>query len=271
MPKRLTRITTLALFVNLFLFIIKALAGIISNSIAVISEAVNSLTDIITSIAIKYSVHVSKQEPDKKHQFGHGAAQPLAAFIVAAFALVVGIKVIEESVNRIISQEELNITTAIYIVLIVNIIIKLLLNRYKTKIGNLFNSAAVRAAAVDSSNDVLASSIALLGIICAAYGLRFVDGIAGILVAFFILKSGWEVAKENVDYLMGKSADEHTVSEIINKVMQVKGVRGFNDLRSYYVGDKFHIEIHVEVAKNISTKASHDIGTKVQKCIEELE
>ena len=155
MPKRLTRITTLALFVNIFLFLIKTIAGIVSNSIAVISEAVNSLTDIITSIAIKYSVHLSRQKPDKKHQFGHGAAQPLAAFIVAAFALVVGIKIIEESIRRIIDPQDLNITTAIYVVLIINIIVKILLNRYQVKIGNLFNSAAVKAASVDSINDVM--------------------------------------------------------------------------------------------------------------------
>jgi len=271
MPKRLSGITTIALFVNIFLFLIKAAAGIVSNSIAVISEAVNSLTDIITSIAIKYSVHLSRQEPDKKHQYGHAAAQPLAAFIVAAFALVVGIKIIEESIKRIIDPQDLNITSAIYVVLIINIIIKILLNRYQAKIGFLFNSAAVKAAAVDSFNDVLASSIALLGIICAALGLQFIDGIAGILVAFFILKSGYEVAKENIDYLMGKSADDNLVVEMVKKAMNVEGVIGLNDMRSYYVGDKFHVEIHIEVGKEITTKESHDIGKEVQHCIENME
>jgi len=271
MPKRLSRITTLALFVNIFLFLIKAVAGVVSNSIAVISEAVNSLTDIITSIAIKYSVHLSRQAPDKKHQYGHAAAQPLAAFIVAAFALVVGIKIIEESIKRIIAPQDLNITSAIYVVLITNIVIKIFLNRHQLKIGKMFNSAAVKAAAIDSINDVLASSIALLGIICAKLGLQFIDGVAGIMVAFFILKSGYDVAKENIDYLMGKSADDHLTAEIINRALQVDDVIGFNDLRTYYVGDRFHVELHIEVEKNLSTKESHDIGKKVQKNVEELQ
>lgn len=271
MPKRLERITTLALCVNIFLFLVKSAAGIISNSIAVISEAVNSLTDIITSIAIKYGVRLSREEPDEKHQFGHAAAQPLAAFIVAAFALVAGIKVIEESINRIIDPADLNITTAIYVVLILNIFIKIFLNRYQVKVGNLFNSTAIKAAAVDSINDVMASAIALLGIICVSLGLQFIDGIAGIIVAFFILRSGYEVAKENIDYLMGKSADDSLLVEIVNRAMKIKGVNGFNDLRSYYVGDKFHVEFHIEVNKQLSTKESHDIGKEVQKCIEEME
>ena len=271
MPKRLDRITSLALIVNIFLFLIKAAAGIISNSIAVISEAVNSLTDIITSFAIRYSVRLSRQGPDKKHQYGHAAAQPLAAFIVAAFALVAGIKVIEESVKRIIDPQDLNITAAIYGVLIINILVKIFLNRYQIKIGKLFNSAAVKAAAVDSINDVLASSIALLGIFSASFGFQFIDGIAGILVAFFILKSGYEVAKENIDFLMNKSADDSLKIEMINRVMQVDGVTGFNDIRSYYVGDKFHVEFHIEVKRDISTKESHDIGKHVQNCIEEMD
>lgn len=271
MPKRLDRITYLALFVNIFLFFIKAGAGIVSNSIAVISEAVNSLTDIIASIAIRYSVRLSRQKPDKKHQFGHAAAEPLAAFIVAAFALVAGIKVIEESVKRIIDPQDLKITAAIFGILIINILVKIVLNRYQIKIGKLFNSAAVKAAAVDSINDVLASTLALLGIICASFGFKFIDGVAGILVAFFILKSGYEVAKENIDFLMGKSADESLLFEMINRAMRVNGVTGFNDIRSYYVGDKFHVEFHIEVKKDISTKESHDIGKEVQNCIEEIE
>ncbi|MFC2133042.1 cation diffusion facilitator family transporter [Bacteroidota bacterium] len=271
MPRRLDRITTLALIVNIFLFLIKAVAGIVSNSIAVISEAINSLTDIITSVAIKYSVRLSRQAPDKKHQFGHAAAQPLAAFIVAAFALVAGIKVIEESIKRIINPQDLNITAAIYGVLILNIFVKIILNRYQVKVGKLFNSAAIKAAAVDSINDVLASAIALLGIICASLGLQFIDGIAGILVAFFILRSGYEVARENIDFLMGKSADDTLLLEIVNRAMQVDGVNGFNDIRSYYVGDKFHVEFHIEVKRDISTKESHDIGKEVQKVIEEME
>ncbi|MFH1527429.1 MAG: cation transporter, partial [Bacteroidota bacterium] len=100
MKKELNTATNIGLGVNIFLFAIKAAIGVLSNSIAVISEAVNSLTDIISSLAIKYSVRISSMQPDHDHQFGHNAAQPIAAFIVAVFAFVVGIKIIEESVKR---------------------------------------------------------------------------------------------------------------------------------------------------------------------------
>ncbi|MBM4172332.1 MAG: cation transporter [Ignavibacteria bacterium] len=270
MPDRMKKAVNIALFVNLFLFVIKAIVGVISNSIAVISEALNSLTDIISSYAIKFAVDVSNKKPDSTHQFGHSAAQPIAAFIVSVFAFVVGINIVEESIKRIIEPQEVYAIPSVYIVLIATIFIKIVLNRYQRYIGKFFNSPAIKAAAVDSMNDVLASSIALLGVIGAGLGYRFIDGIAGILVAAFIFKTGWEVGKENIHYLMGHSGDKNFDSRIRGVSLSVKGVKGINDLRSHYVGDKFHVEIHIEVDKQISTFDSHEIGNNVRNELEKL-
>ena len=109
-----------------------------------------------------------------------------------------------------------------------------------------------------------------MGVISVSLGLGFVDGIAGLLVALFILKTGYEVAKGNIDYLMGKAADERLLFEIVKRATTIDGVKGFNDLRSHYVGDKFHIEIHIEVDKDISTEDSHRIGKNVRFALEEL-
>lgn len=262
--------SNIGIAVNVFLFLIKAVAGFISNSIAVVSEAVNSLTDIFSSVAIKYSIYVSNKKPDKEHQFGHRAAQPIAAFVVAVFAFVLGFKIIEESVGRIINPQEINKQNLVYIILSITIITKIILNRFQLQISKKYSSTAIKAASVDSLNDVLSSSIALIGVIFTAAGLEFIDGIAGVLVALFILKTGYELAKENLNYLMGKSADEQLILEIAERALLIKGVKGLNDLRSHYVGDKFHIEIHIEVDKNCPTEISHNIGKDVQKEIETL-
>ncbi len=271
MSYRLTRATNVALGINIFLFIVKGIVGIISNSIAVISEALNSFTDVLVSIGIKIAVKISHDKPDSKHQFGHNAAQPLAAFILAVFAFVVGINIVEESIKRLIEPKDIEISMAVYLALIFTIITKILLNRYQVKIAKMFNSPAIRAASIDSINDVLASSIALLGVIGASLKLNYIDSIAGIMVAMFIFKSGYEVAKENMDYLMGRSADQSFDSKIKEITMNINGVKGINDLRSHYVGNKFHIEIHIEVDKDMSTKISHDIGNEVKYALEEIE
>jgi cation diffusion facilitator family transporter len=271
MPHRLKRATDVALGINVFLFIIKAIVGIMSNSMAVISEALNSFTDILVSIGIKIAVKMSREKPDSKHQFGHNAAQPLAAFILAVFAFVVGINIIEESAKRLIEPQKIHVIPSVYIILIITIVAKVLLNRHQVKIARIFKSPAIRAASVDSINDVLASSIALLGVIGASLNLGYLDSIAGIMVAMFIFKSGFEVARENIDYLMGVSATKEFDANVKDITLKVAGVKGINDLRSHYVGNKFHIEIHVEVDKDVSTNVSHDIGNAVRFALEQID
>lgn len=259
-----------ALIVNVFLFIFKITVGILSNSIAVISEAVNSFTDIISSIAIKFSIKISFLKPDKKHQFGHTAAQPIATFIISVLAWVLGIDIVQESIKRIVSPPEIYISIWVYLVLGITIITKILMSRYQKYIGKKYNSPAVRAQAVDSINDVLASSLALIGILGVQLGYPRIDGVGGIMVAFFILRAGYEIAKENIGYLMHKAADENLIVEIASRALKINGVKGLNDLRSHYVGDKIHVEIHIEVNKTTTTQESHDIGKQVQFALEEL-
>ena len=259
-----------ALIINIFLFVLKITIGIISNSIAMISEAVNSFTDIISSIAIKFSIKISFLKPDKKHQFGHTAAQPIATFIISVLAWVLGIDIIQESIKRIVNPPEINISIWVYLVLGITIITKVLMSKYQNHVGKKYNSPAVRAQAVDSMNDVLASSLALLGILGVQIGYPRIDGVGGLMVAIFILRAGYEIARENIGYLMHKAADENLIVEIANRALKVKGVKGLNDLRSHYVGDKIHVEIHIEVNKSATTLESHDIGKQVQFALEEL-
>lgn len=268
MPEK--RATNIALGLNILLFIFKLIVGLISNSITIISEAINSFTDIISSIAIRFSVKVSSQKPDDKHQFGHSAAQPIATFIVAILAGILGLDIIQESIKRIFTPPEVTLSVYVYSILGITIFTKLIMNRYQTTIGKKHNSPAIRAQAVDSINDVLASSFALLGIIGVQLGYPLIDGVGGLVVSFFILRSGYEIAKENIDYLMGKAADHSLLLEIANRALKVDGVKGMNDLRSHYVGNKFHVEIHIEVDKATKTQDSHDIGKKVQFSIEEI-
>jgi cation diffusion facilitator family transporter len=271
MVKILQRATYLSLIVNIFLFIIKILVGIISNSIAVISDAINSLTDIVSSAVIMYSVRVSLKKPDNEHQFGHNAAQPIAVFLIALFTGVVGINVVEESIRRIITPDKIHVDTEVYFVLAVTVFVKIILTRYQSSIGKTFKSPALKASAVDSLNDVLATSLSIIAIFIVGLGFPYVDGIAGIIIALFIFRSGYQIAKENLDYLMGRAAGENLIIEITKRAMSIKGVVGMNDLRSHYVGNKFHIEIHIEVDKNATTETSHEIGNKVKFAIQEID
>ncbi len=264
------RASFIGFFSNLFLFIIKIIVGLYIGSIALISDAFNSLMDIVASIATIFSVKVSQQKADTHHQFGHQAAEPIAGLLYAILAGVVGFNFIKESVIRLFHPTVENINWLPFTVICITIILKTIMAVHFKKVGKEHRSPVILASSVDSINDVIASSFALLAIGMSYLGYPIFDGIGGILISFVILKGGYEIARDNIKYLMAHAADEKLLAYVVQRTLKVSHVKGVNDLRSHYVGNLFHIEIHIEVDKNLDTKTSHDIGKAVQQELESI-
>lgn len=270
MQGKVEKASRFSLISNIFLFIIKLFAGILSGSIAVISDAINSLSDVLTNIAVHFSVKVSYKVADSDHQYGHHAAQPLAAMMLAIFAGVAGITVIRESITRIIEPTIQDILVYPIIVLSITIILKSFMTIYFRKVSIKYDSPAVRALSIDSLNDVLSSLIALFAIVISSLNLKFVDGIAGILIAFFIFRAGYHVAKENINYLMGKAASNELMNDIANRTLNVNGVLGIDGLRSHQFGNKYHIEVKIKVDSNQLTKDSYKVAMQVKEAVSQI-
>ncbi len=267
MQEKVIKASRFSLISNIFLFVIKLTAGILSNSIAVISDAINSLSDILTNIAVYFSVKVSYKSADSDHQYGHHAAQPIAAMMLAIFAGVAGITVIRESISRIIEPTIQDIIVFPFVVLVITILLKSFMAYYFKKVSKKYDSPAVSALSIDSLNDVLSSLIAFFALIISSYGLKYFDGIAGILIAFFIFRAGYHVAKENIDYLMGKAASQELIEEISNRAKKVNGVIDLSGLRSHQFGNKYHVEVKIKVDQNHTTKDSYKIAQEVRNLI----
>jgi len=255
---------------NSFLFIIKMIVGVSIGSIALISDAFNSLMDIVASIATIYSIKVSQQEADKDHQFGHQAAEPITGLLYAILAGVVGFNFIKESISRLANPTVQNIDWLPFIVILITIVLKTTMFKHFRRIGHEQQSPVILASSIDSINDVVASSFALIAIGISYFGYPIFDGIGGIFVSIIIIKGGYEIARDNIKYLMGHAADEKLLADIVQRTLKIEHVKGVNDLRSHYQGNLFHIEIHVEVDKDLDTKTSHDIGKAVQREIESI-
>lgn len=270
MQGKVEKASRFSLISNIFLFIIKLFAGTLSGSIAVISDAINSLSDVLTNIAVHFSVKVSYKVADSDHQYGHHAAQPLAAMMLAIFAGVAGITVVRESITRIIEPTIQDILVYPIIVLSITIILKSFMTIYFRKVSIEYDSPAVRALSIDSLNDVLSSLIALFAIVISSLNLKFVDGIAGILIAFFIFRAGYYVAKENINYLMGKAASNELMNDIANRTLNVNGVLGIDGLRSHQFGNKYHIEVKIKVDSNQLTKDSYKVAMQVKEAVSQI-
>src|SRR3970282_2889971 len=164
------RATLIGLAGNIFLFAIKLIAGVISGSLALISDAINSLTDIFASIAIFICVRVSDKEADEGHPFGHHRAEPIARLVVAILAAVLGFEIIRVSMERLIRPETISVGLLSLVVPLITMATKGSMARHFKSVGDSINSPAIRVTRFDSLNDIFVSFAAFVGIVGAKAG-----------------------------------------------------------------------------------------------------
>lgn len=264
------RATVVNILGNLFLFAIKIAAALISGSIALLSEAFNSLTDIVSSIAIFICVRISDKEADEGHPFGHTRAEPVAGIVVAIFAGILGFEVIRVSVERLVSGGRVVATTPAILVPIVTALTKSGMSFYFRKVGRTVTSPALIASSVDSFCDVFVAIAALVGIAGVRFGYGYLDPAAGLVISLWIIYTGYRIGMENIDYLMGSAPGKELMDRIRAAALGVIGVKNVNTVRAHYVGSFIHVEIHVEVPKDLSTSQSHEIGKEVERTVERI-
>ncbi|MBI4447791.1 cation transporter [Candidatus Woesearchaeota archaeon] len=262
--------TIVGLVANTALFALKIVFGLMSNSIALISDAINSFTDIASAIAIFIAVKVGRMRADVSHPFGHHRAEPIAGFFVAVLAGVLGFEVIKAAIERIIFKQTVTFGWIPITVLLIVIIVKYSMASYLKKIGKKFDSPAILASAFDSKNDVYISGTAMIGIIAGTLGYPLADPLAAIFVGGWVLKTAYELGSQNVDYLVGKCPPQPLIDKIREKTLSIKGVKGVHDIKAHYVGNFVHVGIHIELDKKLTTFNAHLIVKKVGKAVESL-
>lgn len=264
----LKRLTTVALLSNVVLFGLKFWGFMLSNSVALLSDALNSLLDIASTAAVLVSVQVARKMPDREHPFGHARAEPIAGFVIAVIACVLGVEVLQESVMKFAFPHPHVFSTPVFGILGVAIIAKLVLSRWQLSVGRAANSPAVVALAVDSRNDVLSSIAALVGVTGAALGYRPADEIAGAIVGCLILWSGVRIIRENLDMLLGRAPTHSIHRDVLERVCAVDGVEEVRFCRGHYVGNELHFEIIIACRADLSTRESSEIADRTRAAAE---
>ncbi len=265
------RATILGIIGNVVLFILKIIVGLIYNSIAVISDAINSFTDIIASVIVFVSVKVSAKRADKEHPFGHHRAEPIAGLIVAIFTGIVGFEVIKFAFERLLKGGIVIKGVAPMIVMGFTLVLKLGMYVYTVKVGKKLNSPAILASSVDHRNDVWISSAALIGVTGAYFGYSMMDPIVALIIGLWIIYAGYKIGIDNVKFLLGEAPSEELMERIKDITLSVDSVKGINDVRAHYVGILLQVEVHIEVDRKLTIYRAHTIGKKVQSKLERLE
>ena len=264
--------TVIGLITNIFLFIIKTIAALMTGSIAIISDAINSLLDVISSITIHFAVKLTKKESSARYPFGYKRAEPMAALLIALLAGILAFEIARSAVMGIIEGQGTHslITPIPIIIMGIAIIVKIVLTKYFYKIGKKNDSPALLASSQDFRNDIFCSIIALLGFLGSGLKFYYIDDIAAIIVAGIIFYTGYQIGIKNIDYLMGKSPDDATLFEIRRRALNIEGVKKVKDVKAHYVGNFIHVEIEIVVDRKIDATAVHKINHDVRLAIEAI-
>ena len=253
--KVIIRTSIIGILTNVFLAAFKAVIGIVSNSIAVTLDAVNNLSDALSSIITIVGTKLAGKLPDKKHPLGYGRIEYLSAMIVSGIVLYAGITSAVESVKKIIHPEEADYSIISLIIIAVAIAAKLILGRYVKGKGQKVNSGSLIASGSDATFDaILSASVLASAVIFMLTGLSL-EAYVGVVISVFIIKSGIEMMIETLNEILGQRADKEKTDKVREILMREPDVRGAYDLIFYNYGpDRDYASVHLELPDTMTVE-----------------
>ena len=253
--KVIVRTSLIGIGANVLLAAIKAVFGLLAHSIAIVLDAVNNLSDALSSIITIIGTKLAGRSPDRKHPLGHGRIEYLSAMIVSAIVLYAGITSLVESVKKMIHPETPDYSPVTLIILAVAIVVKLLLGRYVKKQGERVNSASLIASGSDASFDaILSASVLASAVLFLATGISL-EAYVGALISVFIIRAGIEMLQDTLNDILGRRADEEVSREIKRLLTAEKEVRGAYDLILHNYGPgRNYGSVHVELPDTMTVE-----------------
>lgn len=263
--KAIVKTSVIGVVTNVFLAIFKAAVGMISHSIAVTLDAVNNLSDALSSVITIVGAKLGAKKPNKKHPLGYGRIEYLSSMLVAAIVLYAGITSLVESVKKIISPETPDYSTVSLIIIAVAIVVKLVLGQYVKKQGKKHNSGALVASGSDALFDAVLSASVLAS--AAVYLIWHIslEVYVGVIIAVIIIKAGVEMMIETLNDILGKRSDREDVKNVKRLICEEPEVRGAYDLIMYNYGpNKNYASVHLELPDTMTVDEVDKLTRRVQ-------
>ena len=244
---------------NILLFAGKIIAGTISGSVAVTADAFNNLSDAGSSIISLIGFRLASQKPDPHHPFGHGRFEYIASLIISIIIVLMGFELGKSSFEKIVAPQAVEYSAVTFAVLGVSVLVKLYMFFYNNSVGKKIDSATMRATAMDSISDAVSTGAVLISAVIAMFTNLALDGWMGLLVAAFIMVTGFKSAKETIDSLLGTPPSPEFVKQIEDMALQYDDIIGVHDMivHNYGPGRTF-VSLHAEVPSDGDIVAIHD-------------
>lgn len=262
--KKIVKVSFIGIISNVFLSIFKFLIGFFTNSIAITLDAVNNLSDVLSSTITIVGTKLANKQPDKKHPFGHGRIEYLSALIISIIILYAGVTSISESIKKIINPELPKYNHVSLIIIAIAIFVKIILGIYTKKVGEKVKSDSLVNSGFDALMDAFISLSTLVAAIIYILKSVSIESYLGILISLFIIKSGISMVKKTLSQILGERIDSGIAKEIKNTVNSFKQVHGAYDLMLNNYGPEIYMgSIHIEVDDTMSATEIDELTRKI--------
>ena len=261
----------LGIFGNIFLLIIKAIVGIVSNSQAMIADAANSAGDIFASLMTFIGNRIASEPGDKTHNFGHGKAEYIFSLFISISMVFVAAKLLYDSTLSLILQETFLFSWFLVAVCIVTIVVKLFLFIYTYKLSKKYSNILLEANMKDHRNDCIVTTFTLISILLSLVNIYWFDGIVGIGISIWICYTGIKILIESYNVLMDTSIDNTTEKMILDIAHSYKDIKNLDEISSTPVGYQYIIVLTIYVDGNLSTFDSHKLADSLEQDITKLD
>ena len=251
---------------NVMLFAVKLGIGLFINSISVMADAFNNLSDAASSVISFFGVKLASQPADREHPFGHGRMEYISALVVAFLIVQVGFSCFQSACSKLLNPEEVTFSALSVGILCLSMGVKLWLSLFNRKLGRRIDSSVMKAAAADARGDVLITGATVLSIVIGKITRIQTDGFMGIIVSVVVLIAGFHIAKDTLEPLLGAAASREDYERITKKVQSYPGIVGSHDLIIHNYGpSRTMATIHAEVPNDIELEKAHETIDKIER------
>lgn len=266
------KVSLTSIIVNVFLTIIKLFAGVVGHSSAMISDAIHSASDVLSTFVVIIGVKFSNKEADANHPYGHERLECVAAIILAIMLAATGLGIGISAIQKISTYKESSSfimpTLITLLAAVISIVTKEILYWYTRGAAKKINSGALMADAWHHRSDALSSIASFIGVFGARHGFPLLDPITSVVICLFVLKVSFDIFKDAIDKMLDKSCDQETIEHITNIILKENGVINIDDLKTRLFGDKIYIDIEIGVAGHLPLIDAHEIANNVHDNIE---
>lgn len=263
------KVSVVTIVMNVILSLLKIIAGLFGKSMAMVSDAIHSLSDVFSTVIVVIGIKWSKKEADEEHPYGHERLECLATLGLAAMLVFTGGVLVYEAGKTLFLGKEISTPGTIALVAaIISIVVKEGMYWYTLLAARKINSDALKADAWHHRSDAMSSIGSLIGIGGAMLGFEFLDPLAGAVIGIVIFKVAYDIAREAVDKMVDKACDDSTLEKMVASVKEVEGVIDLDLIKTRIFGTRIYVDIEISADEELSLKDSHIIAENVHNTIE---